>query len=91
MGYSQKYFQLNQNRINAKRRDKYNSERRKAKYQENREQILLKLRQDRCLCPLCGLEYRRLYIKRHLIGRHKIVEHLVLDLLKPLTPVCIGV
>lgn len=71
MGSSPEYIETNRETINLKRRQKYNTEIRKAEYQEKREGILQKGKEDRALCPLCGLDFRRLYIKRHIVTRHK--------------------
>ena len=66
------YIEANREIINYKRRMRYDSEARKKEYNENREAILKQKRNDRSECPLCKLEYRRLYIPQHLVTRHKI-------------------
>jgi hypothetical protein len=66
------YIEANREIINYKRRMRYDSEARKKEYNENREVILKQKRNDRSECPLCKLEYRRLYIPQHLVTRHKI-------------------
>ena len=44
-------------------------------YVAHRESILREQRQDRAACPLCmGITFRRLYLKRHLLSRHKLSE-----------------
>jgi hypothetical protein len=62
--------------INQKRRDRYATksqttynENRREKYRldENRSQVLQKAREDRCACDVCGREYRRRYIKKHMV------------------------
>jgi hypothetical protein len=74
MAYTREYVEANREKINEKRRVKYSTEHRKAEYQEKREEILRKGKEDRSNCPLCGLDFRRLYIKKHLITRHKLTE-----------------
>ena len=72
MAYTPEYLEKNREIINEKRRDKYVSRDRKAEYQMHREAILKRGREDRAQCPLCKLEFRRLYIPRHIETRHKI-------------------
>ncbi len=72
MAYTRKYVEANREKINEKRRDKYSAELRKAEYQMKREEILQKGKDDRAICPLCGLDFRRLYIKKHVVTRHKL-------------------
>ena len=43
---------------------------RRAQYQEQRCDILLKQKHDRAPCPLCNLTFRRVYIPRHMARRH---------------------
>jgi hypothetical protein len=74
MGSRPEYIEANREEINLKRRKRYNSESRKADYQLKRCEILQKGREDRANCPLCGLDFRRLYIRKHLITRHKLAE-----------------
>jgi len=74
MGSSPEYVEANRESINLKRRNRYNSEQRRAEYQEKRETILKRGREDRSNCPLCGLDFRRLYIKRHIVTRHKLTD-----------------
>jgi hypothetical protein len=69
---TQKYLEANREKINERKRNKYSSELRKAEYAETREVILKKGKEDRAICPLCNLDFRRLYIKKHIITRHKI-------------------
>lgn len=72
MAYTQKYLEVNREKINERRRNKYSSKLRKEEYAEKREQILQKGKEDRATCPLCNLDFRRLYIKKHIVTRHKI-------------------
>lgn len=72
MPYTEKYAEANREKINEKRRDKYSSELRKAEYAAKRQDILQRGKEDRATCPLCNLDFRRLYIKKHIITRHKI-------------------
>ena len=72
MAYTREYLEKNRDAINEKRRAKYSTEKRKAKYQQNREELLQRGRDDRACCPLCNLEFRRLYIKNHIVTRHKV-------------------
>ena len=69
---SASYIEANREIINHKRRMRYDSEARKKEYSENREAILLQKKNDRGVCPLCKLDFRRLYIPQHLVTRHKI-------------------
>ena len=72
MAYTREYLEKNRDAINDKRRAKYCTEKRKAKYQQTRETLLQKAKGDRACCPLCNLEFRRLYIKNHIATRHKV-------------------
>ena len=81
MANSKEYLERNKEAINRQRRENYQSEVRRDKYRANREQILQKLRDDRAMCPLCSIEYRRLYLKRHLMGRHGLESSSVDELL----------
>ena len=69
--------------LNARRREKYNSEKRKQKYRENRVIILQKSQEDKKECPLCKLEYGRKYLSQHLITRHKLDADSAALLCKP--------
>jgi hypothetical protein len=71
MAYTQEYIETHRDAINTKKRQKYSSERRRAEYYRTRGAILKKGREDRANCPLCGLDFRRLYIPRHIATRHK--------------------
>lgn len=71
MAYSTAYLEANRETINYKRRTKYSSVDRKAEYREKRLDILKQGKEDRAICPLCGLDFRRLYIKKHIMTRHK--------------------
>lgn len=61
---------------NARARARYQekkeelSARKRDLYAERRETILRRMREDRALCPLCQMPYRRLYLKKHLRTRH---------------------
>ena len=72
MAYTREYLEKNRDAINDKRRAKYCTEKRKAKYQQKREELLQRSKGDRACCPLCNLEFRRLYIKSHIVTRHKV-------------------
>jgi len=76
------YIEANRDMINYKRRMRYDSEARKKEYIENRESILLQKKNDRSQCPLCKLDFRRLYIPQHLITRHKISKEEACQLCK---------
>jgi uncharacterized C2H2 Zn-finger protein len=71
MGSSAAYIEANRETINQKRRNMYDSESRKADYKLKREEISKKGKEDRINCPLCGLSFRRLYVKRHIENRHE--------------------
>ena len=70
MGSKPEYIEANRDIINEKRRSRYSSEQRKAEYQQKRTKILKKSRLDRACCPLCGIDFRRLYIPQHIATRH---------------------
>ena len=72
MAYTREYVETNREKINGNRRVKYSPQNRKAEYQQNREDILKRGKEDRSNCPLCGLDFRRLYIPKHVVTRHKI-------------------
>lgn len=72
MAYTRKYADANRDLINEKRRAKYSTIDRKLEYKQHREEILRKGKEDRMPCPLCGLDFRRLYIKKHILTRHKL-------------------
>ena len=65
---------------NAKRRLRHAelrdgiNERRRARYASQREKVLQAMRADRVVCPLCGREVRRLYLKTHQ-QRHNCKSH----------------
>ncbi len=51
-------------------------EKRRRYYHENKDrlQLLQKYKNDRIECPLCkGITFRRLYLKNHLLKRHKVM------------------
>ena len=77
MASSRQYLEANREILNEKRRIRYGSEDRKKEYQENREEILKKKKEDRLACPICNLKYRRLYIKQHIKTRHEKSENIV--------------
>ena len=70
MAYTREYVETNREKLNEKRRVTYCTERRKAEYQRKREEILKSQKDDRANCPLCGLDFRRLYIPKHITIRH---------------------
>ena len=80
MAHTKKYVEANRDKINETRRDKYSSEQRKAEYQLKREEILRKGKEERAICPLCGLDFRRLYIPKHVVTRHKMSRNNILAL-----------
>ena len=41
-------------------------------YQANKEAILLARKADTQLCPLCNINYGRLYLDKHLRNRHGV-------------------
>ena len=86
MGYTKEYADKNRESINEKRRMKYSSELRKEEYNKQRCAILEKGRSDRAECPLCGLEFRRLYIPKHIATRHKKNTEPVCHPIKMTTP-----
>ena len=76
MPNSKEYLERNRAHINELNRLKYNSEARKMAYAANRETILRDLRENKIECPICTLEFHRYYIRKHLVGRHKLeAEH----------------
>ena len=60
--------------VTNSRRRIYDAEKRKVRYQRTRLEVLRKGKEDRAECPLCGLDFRRLYIKKHIVTRHKIPD-----------------
>lgn len=87
MSYQRKYFEANRDKINERRRANYNSEKRIEEYTLNKEEILRKGREDRALCPFCKLDFRRPYIRRHIVTRHKIeVPENLDELIASVTP-----
>ena len=77
MAYTREYVEANREKINEKRRLNYCNERRKAEYRRKRDEILKKQKKDRQNCPLCGLDFRRLYIPKHIKIRHKVATCVV--------------
>ena len=75
--YDREYHAANREMINQKRREYYarqrcvRNEARRAAYVLKRDEILKKQKEDRQNCPLCGLDFRRLYIPKHVKIRHK--------------------
>ena len=68
------YHQKNKEEINAKKM---------RLYYENKDAILEKQKADRVECPICKIEYRRLYLKRHLLTRHKLDETTICQMINP--------
>ena len=77
MAYTREYVEANREKINEKRRLNYHTERRKVEYQRKRDEILKKQKEDRQNCPLCGLDFRRLYIPKHIKIRHEKATRVV--------------
>lgn len=74
MVYSREYYEKNRTLINSKTRLKYCSETRKKQYNDTRDTVLTRMKEDRATCPLCKLDFRRLYIRKHIHTRHKLTE-----------------
>ena len=70
MGYTRKYFELNRDTINAKRRKKYDPVARKVYYVENREVLLADAKLDRTVCPFCNKTFRTSYLLKHIDTQH---------------------
>lgn len=83
MGYSEEYLETHRETINKKRREAYVSADRKADYRAKREAILSAGKEDRANCPLCGLDFRRLYIPKHVVTRHKMSKEDFMNMCKP--------
>jgi hypothetical protein len=66
---------------NASRRAKYVTYDRQAAYQKHKARISEEGKADRANCPLCGLGFRRLYIKKHIVTRHKLSMEEALEIL----------
>ena len=62
----------NRDAMNQRRREQYDSDARMRRYYENRGVILQRRRENKALCPLCRIEYRRPYLRTHLVGRHRL-------------------
>ena len=56
------------------RKARYNPEKRRARYELEREKESIKRKSDRVTCPLCGLHFRRDCLKSHMVSRHHITE-----------------
>ena len=82
MPNSREYLERNREHINELKRLKYNSETRKIAYAAKRETILKDLRENKVMCPTCTLEFHRYYIRKHLVGRHKLEPESVEKILK---------
>ena len=80
MPYTKEYQEANREIINKKRREKYDRDARKAYYDRTRVEMLQRGKEDRAHCPLCGLEFRRLYIPRHIVTRHKMYPEMILKM-----------
>lgn len=63
---------MDREEVNERRRKRYCSETRRELYQKKREEILESGKADRARCPMCQLDFRRLYIPRHIVTRHKV-------------------
>ena len=74
MGSRPEYIEANREIINFKRRKRYCSETRKADYKHKRDEISQKGKLDVKPCPICKIDYRRTYLKKHMINRHKMSE-----------------
>ena len=74
MAYTKKYFEENRDLINKKRRNKYSSLVRKEEYQKNKNTISQLGKEDVKRCPICTIDYRRTYLKKHMLNRHKMSE-----------------
>jgi hypothetical protein len=82
MPNSREYLERNREHINELKRLKYSSDARKMAYAANRETILKDLRQNKVMCPICTLDFHRYYIRKHLVGRHKLEAENAENLLK---------
>ena len=51
-------------------------------YAANRETILRDLRENKVTCPICTLDFHRYYVRKHLVGRHKLEAEYADNLLK---------
>ena len=68
----QKHAEQKQNYA-VKNRELIN-ERRRLSYHSNREANLVKRRECKAHCPLCGFDFCNVtYLKEHLINRHKLL------------------
>lgn len=68
-----KYIQKNRESRNTKKREEY---------MRDRDKILERSRTDLKQCPICTINYRRLYLPHHMMNRHNIhKENLPSDLL----------
>ena len=62
--------------VNGRRRHHYDSEGRRQSYLKHRDATLRRLRDDRARCPLCHMDYRRLYLPQHMARRHNICDNM---------------
>ena len=74
MPNSREWQLANAEKTRQQQRARYSSSVRQAKYLANREDILLKSRNNKVLCPHCNIRYHAPYILKHLVGRHKLSE-----------------
>ena len=51
-----------------------NIERKRQYYMANKERILQEYKDDKKLCPICQIAYKRLYLPKHMTIRHKLTE-----------------
>ena len=74
MPNSREWQLANAEKTRQQQRARYSSSVRQSKYMANREEILMKSRNNKVLCPHCNILYHRPYILKHLVGRHKLSE-----------------
>ena len=74
MPNSREWQLANAEKTRQQQRARYSSSVRQSKYMANREEILMKSRTNKVLCPQCNILYHRPYIMKHLVGRHKLSE-----------------
>jgi hypothetical protein len=79
-GYDRKYREMHGDRVRAstkacylKHHEEYKANKR-ARYQLEKEQRSEASKADVKGCPICQIQYKRNYLKKHMMNRHKLTE-----------------
>ena len=77
-GYDKAYRERHPERVKQQRLACYlkyreqNLAKKRAYYEKNKERILAMNKADVQLCPICKINYKRLYLTKHLENRHNL-------------------